>query len=122
MEIKERIKEALIARDMTASDLARKSGLNKGAISKYLKGDVIPKQTAIGQMAEALHVSPSWLMGYDVPMESQSQRIKADLEKRLNTELLNAQNYAKLIGYYEALLESQKEKMDNMLKNEEKRA
>ena len=122
MEIKERIKEALIARDMTASDLARKSGLNKGAISKYHKGDVIPKQTAIGQMAEALHVSPSWLMGYDVPMESQSQRIKADLEKRLNTELLNAQNYAKLIGYYEALLESQKEKMDNMLKNEEKRA
>ena len=109
MEIKERIKEALIARDMTASDLARKSGLNKGAISKYLKGDVIPKQTAIGQMAEALRVSPSWLMGYDVPMESQSQRIKADMQQRLNTQLLNAQNYAKLLGYYEALLESQKE-------------
>ena len=109
MEIKERIKEALIARDMTASDLARKSGLNKGAISKYLKGDVIPKQTAIGQMAEALHVSPSWLMGYDVPMENQSQRIKADMQQRLNTQLLNAQNYAKLLGYYEALLESQKE-------------
>lgn len=109
MENKDRIKEALEIRNMTASDLANKSGLNKGAISKYLKGTVTPKQGAIGAMAQALRVSPSWLMGYDVPMEGQGQRIKADLEQRLDTQLLNAKNYAKLLGYYEALLESQKE-------------
>jgi len=70
VEIKERLKEALIKRDMTASDLAKKSGINKGSISKYLRGDILPKQSAIDAMARALYVLPSWLMGYDVPMEA----------------------------------------------------
>jgi len=70
VEIKDRIKEALLKRDMTASDLAKKSGINKGSISKYLRGDVLPKQSAIDAMARALYVLPSWLMGYDVPMEA----------------------------------------------------
>lgn len=70
VEIKERLKEALLKRDMTASDLAKKSGINKGSISKYLRGDILPKQSAIDAMARALHVLPSWLMGYDVPMEA----------------------------------------------------
>lgn len=109
MEIKDRIKEALEIRNMTASDLANKSGLNKGAISKYLKGTVTPKQGAIGAMAEALRVSPSWLMGYDVPMESKFQKMSAELDKVIETNQLNATNLAKLIGYYEALIQSQKE-------------
>ena len=67
-EVKDRLKKALDVMDMTAADLARKSGINKGAISRYLKGEVIPKRNAIGFLAEALGVSPSWLMGYDVPM------------------------------------------------------
>ena len=69
VDIRERIKEALDLRGMMPIDLSRASGINKGSISKYLRGDVIPKQSAIGAMSEALHVSPSWLMGYDVPME-----------------------------------------------------
>lgn len=73
-EIKDRLNEALVIRDMTGADLARRCGLNKGAISKYRKGDVIPKQNAIGAMAQALHVSPSWLMGYDVPMEPSNEK------------------------------------------------
>ena len=70
VEIKDRLKEALIKRDMTASDLAKKSGINKGSISKYLRGDILPKQSAIDAMARVLYVLPSWLMGYDVPMEA----------------------------------------------------
>lgn len=70
VEIKDRLKEALLKRDMTASDLAKKSGINKGSISKYLRGDILPKQSAIDAMARALYVLPSWLMGYDVPMEA----------------------------------------------------
>lgn len=70
VEIRERIREALATRGMTASDLSKKSGIGKGSISKYLKGLVTPKQSAIGSMAKALDVSPAWLMGYDVPMKS----------------------------------------------------
>lgn len=71
-EVKDRLKIALDLFGITAADLARKSGINKGAISRYLKGEVIPKRNAIGFMADALGVSPSWLMGYDVPMMTTS--------------------------------------------------
>ena len=83
-------------------DLSRASGINKGSISKYLRGDVIPKQSAIGAMSEALHVSPSWLMGYDVPMED----IIPEIEK-IDTSKLTETNMKRLEAYYQALLDSQ---------------
>ena len=49
-QIKERILKAMELRDMTASELAKRSGIGKGSISKYLKGTVIssspPKESA----------------------------------------------------------------------------
>lgn len=58
-DIKDRLREALNIRNMTASDLARMSGVDKGSVSRYLKGDIIPKQTKIDAMSKALDVSPS---------------------------------------------------------------
>ena len=69
VDIKDRIREALEVRGMTAAELSKRSGIGKGSISKYLNGFVVPKQSAIGSMARALSVSPAWLMGYDVNME-----------------------------------------------------
>jgi Predicted transcriptional regulators len=101
-DIRERIKKALEVRGMMPVDLARKSGINKGSISKYLKGDVIPKQSAIGAMAEALHVLPSWLMGYDVPMEAVTPEVTTiDISK------LSEENKKRLEAYYQALIDSQ---------------
>lgn len=101
-DIKERIKKALEIRGMMPVDLARKSGINKGSISKYLKGDVIPKQSAIGAMAEALNVLPSWLMGYDVPMEAVTPEVTTiDINK------LSEENMKRLEAYYQALVDSQ---------------
>lgn len=102
VDIRERIKEALDLRGMMPIDLSRASGINKGSISKYLRGDVIPKQSAIGAMSEALHVSPSWLMGYDVPMED----IIPEIEK-IDTSKLTETNMKRLEAYYQALLDSQ---------------
>lgn len=98
-EVKDRLREALLINGMTASELAKKSGLNKGAISKYLKGTVIPKQSAIGVMADALGVSPAWLLGYDVPIK----------EDEIDLNKLNETNRALLTGYFKALLDSQEE-------------
>ena len=64
----ERIKEALALRGMTAADLSRKTGIGKGLISRYLHGEVVPKQSKIAVIARALEVSPAWLLGYDVNM------------------------------------------------------
>lgn len=104
VDIRERIKEALDLRGMMPIDLARKSGINKGSISKYLKGDVIPKQSAIGAMAKALDVLPSWLMGYDVPMEAVTPKVE-----KIDTSKLTKANLDRLEAYYQALLDSQED-------------
>lgn len=64
-----RIEEALNARGMKQIDLARETDMGRGAISQYVSGKVTPKQDKIYLMAKALLVSPTWLMGYDVPMD-----------------------------------------------------
>ena len=104
VDIRERIKEALDLRGMMPIDLARKSGINKGSISKYLKGEVIPKQSAIGAMAKALDVLPSWLMGYDVPMEAVTPAAE-----QIDTSKLTKSNLERLKIYYQALIDSQEE-------------
>lgn len=77
-EVKNRIAKALEVRDMTAAELSKKSGIGKSSISKYLKGTVIPKQTAIYQMAQALDVDPGWLLGLDVTMNGRHLAIDFD--------------------------------------------
>ena len=112
--IRERIKEALNLRGMMPVDLARKSGINKGSISKYLSGDVIPKQSAIGLMADALMVSPSWLMGYDVPMEINTLPNGgyhgSSVTIPIEYDRLNEINKAKVQAYCQALLDTQEDK------------
>lgn len=101
-EVKNRIAKALEVRDMTAAELSKKSGIGKSSISKYLKGTVIPKQTAIYQMAQALDVSPTWLLGLDVTMNG--QHLAIDLDK------LTDANREHLFSYYQALLYTQEDK------------
>lgn len=54
---------------MTATDLAKKIGLSKQAVSTYITGVRSPKQPVIQSLASALNVNESWLLGYDVPQE-----------------------------------------------------
>ena len=115
VDIKDRIKEALEARSMTAAELSKRSGIGKGSISKYLNGFVVPKQSAIGEMAKALNVSPAWLMGYDVNMEPQKTVAQALIENISSGKIqkLTVQNQARLMAYYQALLDSQEDDNDD---------
>ena len=99
-EIKDRLKMALEIRGMTAAELARRSSVDKGSISHYLKGEFTPKQSAIGKMARALDVSPSWLLGFSVTMDGK-ERAEVDVSK------LSDINREKLLAYYQALLDTQ---------------
>ncbi len=65
----ERLQEALIIRDMKQVDLVEKTGISRGSISNYVSGTYEPKQDNVYKLARALNVSPTWLMGYDIPME-----------------------------------------------------
>ena len=110
-QIKDRLKKALEERQMTASELSKKSGIGKGSISKYLSGAVIPKQNAIGEMAKALNVSPAWILGFDVEMKSQKDRAQEISEAIFTGKIqkLTVANQARLMSYYQALLDSQED-------------
>lgn len=79
--VAERLKEAMQAAGKKQVDLVRDTGLERGAISRYLNGKYEPKQTAINKLAIALGVSEMWLWGYDVP------RVRT-LEQKKNDKLV----------------------------------
>lgn len=65
-----RIEKALTIRNMKQSELCKLADIPKSSLSLYLKGAYEPKQDRLYAMASALNVSDMWLMGYDVPMNS----------------------------------------------------
>ena len=60
-----KLRMALAENGMRQIDLARKTGLNKGQISQYLKGNNIPSTDKVMKIADALNVNPMWLTGND---------------------------------------------------------
>lgn len=76
--IKDRLREALDARQMRASELVERSGVPKSAISFYLAGKSKPKADRLYVLAQVLNVDEAWLLGYDVPMNRSAEAIKND--------------------------------------------
>ena len=76
--VPERLREAMNDTGKKQADLARETGIDKGAISSYLSGKYEPKQKAIGALARALGVSEMWLWGYDVPKVRTAEQKKND--------------------------------------------
>jgi transcriptional regulator with XRE-family HTH domain len=74
----ERLREAMHAAGKKQVDLVRETGIERGAISRYLAGKYEPKQAAINKLAVALNVSEMWLWGYDVPMQRTAEQKKND--------------------------------------------
>lgn len=110
---KDRLNEALKYRNMTASELSRLSGLDKGSISRYLKGENIPRTAAVNKIAEALKVNPSWLIGYSVEMTAE-KGIRLDENKLLiEVDKLSPENKEKLREFFQFLLSRQKEEQNN---------
>ena len=60
-----RLKETMINRGITQSDLSAMTSIRASSISDWLNDKYSPKQDKIAIIAKALNVSPAWLMGYD---------------------------------------------------------
>jgi transcriptional regulator with XRE-family HTH domain len=65
----ERLKYAIAYRHTSAAEISKATGISRGSLSQYISGKFSPKQDRIYILATHLRVSPSWLMGLDVPME-----------------------------------------------------
>ena len=74
----ERLREAMDAAGIKQIDLAHKSGLSHSTISRYISGQVEPRQEAIIKLATVLNVSEWWLWGYDVPQVRSPEQKKND--------------------------------------------
>lgn len=85
-----RLRKALNNANLTQSQLAEKTKIDKSLISNYLSGNYNAKQDKLSLIANALGVTETWLMGYDVPMDDiemseiwkEKKSIMEDLQKR----------------------------------------
>lgn len=62
-----RIQEIINETGITVTDISNKTDIPKSTISRYVSGKFEPKQDNLKKIADALKVSPAWLMGKDVP-------------------------------------------------------
>ena len=60
------LKQAMIERDMTQTQLSALSGIGKSSISQYLSGKHIPSESLQQKLADALDVSVDYLNGLSV--------------------------------------------------------
>lgn len=67
--VSERLQIIMTEKNIKQADLARATGISRGAISNYVLGRYEPKADIIGKLANALNCSATWLWGYDVPMD-----------------------------------------------------
>lgn len=65
----QRIKELLSDLGVSQIEFCNKTGIKPSALSNYLNNNRVPRQDAISKIADAYNVSPTWIMGYDVPRD-----------------------------------------------------
>jgi len=83
-EFKDRLVQAINYRRMSAAELSRRTGISESTISQYKSGYAKPKEKKLAILANALHVSPTWLMGLDVPMELEDEKTRERLTAYAN--------------------------------------
>ena len=84
----ERLNSILQNRNLSQADLSKMTGIRSSSISDWLNGKYEPKQDKISIIAEALNVSPVWLIGYDDTSSNQSEGYYVDPETAEYAEML----------------------------------
>lgn len=74
-ELKDRLREALEIREKKAIDLTRDLKIPKSAVSQYLSGKSQNMDSErLYLICKYLNVSEPWMMGYDIPMERNTEK------------------------------------------------
>lgn len=106
-----RLQKALDIRNMKQTELVEKTKINKSSISTYLSGEYEPKQTNVFKMASALNVDPFWLLGCDVPMENEEQKIAGNM-----SFLKNNPDAVRILEYYSRLNPGERKEIEIIMK------
>jgi len=100
---KDRLKEAMQAVGKKQADLVRETGLNRGTISRYLSGEVEPRQDATYKLAAVLGVNEMWLWGYNVPKERAQSAKKNDQLVGLIAKLRKDPDFFEVVSIFAEL-------------------
>lgn len=100
-----RLKHALETRNKTQSTLARETGIDTAAMSRYVNGMYKPKNTAMHKLALALDVNEMWLYGYDVPMERSAEQKELDFKNTIFEKITKDEELIDMITKYYSLNE-----------------
>ena len=93
-----RLQEALDARRMKPVDLANATGLSKSTISRYLSGEMEPKNQPTHKMARALDVSEQWLWGYDMAMDRPQSQKESDAISDITVKIMRDNEFRTVVG------------------------
>lgn len=93
----ERLNSILQKRNLSQADLSKMTGIRSSSISDWLNGKYEPKQDKIAIIADALNVSPVWLIGYDEPSTNQTEGYYVDSETAEYAEMLRTRPEARLL-------------------------
>lgn len=97
-ELMDRLREALADNQMKPIELSEKTGVPKSMISYYLSGKSVPKADRIYKIAQALGVSESWLLGYDVPKVRTPEQKKNDTLVDVVSKLRNDPDFFDVVA------------------------
>ena len=92
-----RLKSIMSERKITQSELSKRTCIRQSSISDWLNGRYEPKQDKIYLIAQALGVSPSWLLGYDETTSNQTEGYYVDPETAEFAEYLRTRPEARLL-------------------------
>ena len=82
-ELGRRIKNLLLIKGWTQSELAKKIGITEGNLSKIIKGEIATSAEAIYRIAEVLSTTSSQLVGETKPIVLKKDYIPADMDQDL---------------------------------------
>lgn len=93
-----RLNSILQKRNLSQADLSKMTGIRSSSISDWLSGKYEPKQDKIAIIADALKVSPVWLIGYDDSTPTDKiEGYYVDLETAKYAEMLRTRPEARLL-------------------------
>lgn len=106
----ERLKELMAYYGLNQTDLCKKTGIPKSAISMYVSGQRTPKQDRISDIAEAYGVNEAWLMGYDVEMKKEFSKEEGskDSEFLYKFSLLNSRDKELILEIMDSMINKQR--------------
>jgi len=97
-DFKDRYAEALADSGISAAELSRITKISEATLSQYKSGYAKPKRDKLALIADALHVSPVWLMGMPVEKNVFHEGMTVALTEKFHIQL--SEQEIKIISAY----------------------